>query len=439
MRYYDFINNTISHENDIDWNYYRNHINTADILQGNKSSDFIKQYFENGEKSFPFLLNPKTANRFITNYFIAGRKESALSFCFEEQYQLPDDRSVHTISGFFLGLLIENCINNTTTLSLNSANHFPFAYLWFLTFLYHDYGYCVTERENCLIQFPQHAPIPNANHGRPTRACPGDYRALTQIKRTLGIDMSPFSAFSRQNSTPSLEHALLIELTQRSNTISCHSKLHFSNGTTIKDHQYSTNIITRYMNYCINERKRVDHGIVGGYLFYDRMIKNYMLAYVSSLEEGYRELDLSDFCYQDRHFCREQLTIFSYISDCILSHNIFKQSPDTRDSYVKYQLDALFEENFKTVTFEANPLLYILAVSDTMEPIKTYQQNNNLSAQEIAEAIDIEYIPGTRSISFSSNSNIVDINLLYRKGKGLMDWTSAQCSDLTNGSFTLMI
>lgn len=103
----------------------------------------------------------------------------------------------------------------------------------------------------------------------------------------------------------------------------------------------------------------------------------------------------------------------------------------------------MLEENFKKISYESNPLLYILGVSDTIEPIKVYQKHNkSLSAQVIADAIDainIEYILGTRSLSFSSVSKIIDISLLYQNAKGLMDWTSAECSELTNGSFTLRI
>lgn len=447
MRYCDFINQTISRENGIDWNYYRNDIATTDIFCSEVSSKFIKQYFENGEKALPLLLNPETADRFITNYFTAGRKESVLSYRFEEQYQLPAERAIHTVSGFFLGLLIENCINSFTPLSLISANHFPFAYLWFLTYLYHDYGYSVTEKEDCPIQYPQRAPIPCQSYTHYKYCHPGEYQALKEIKRELGINLSPFSqlgAFtfflSGRNNTPDLEHALLTELTQRNNTVSGYPKLRFSNGSKIAEHQYPSRIITRYMNYCINERKRVDHGIVGGLLFYDRMIKNYMLAYISSLNEENVAKNLSDFYYRNRHFCSEQLTIFSYISDCILSHNIFKQSAETRDLYEKYKLFDLLEENFKKISYESNPLLYILGVADTIEPIKVYQKHNkSLSAQVIANAINIEYIPGTRSLSFSSVSKIIDISLLYQKAKGLMDWTSAECSELTNGSFTLRI
>lgn len=446
MKYSDFIVDTISHKNNINWNYYENYIEISDILNGNASNRFIKKYFENGEKTLPFLLEPEEADRFISDYFTAGRKESTLSYSYKERNQLPPERAIHTVSGFFLGLLIENCINNNTPLSLISVNHFPFSYLWFLTFLYHDYGYCVAEREGCLIKCPQRANIPCQNNDYSKHCSLQEHQSLREIKRKLGIDLSPFSPFgvfafsSSRRHTPDLKHALLSELTQRNNTISGYPKLRFSNGSIIREHQYSSHIITRYMNYCINERHRVDHGIVGGLLFYDRLIKNYMIAYISSINNENTNLDLSDFHYRNRHFCKEQLTIFSYISDCILSHNIYKQSPKTRDIYEKYLLENLLEENFKTITYESNPLLYILAISDTMDPIKTYQQNSkNLSAQEIAEAINIEYIPGKRSLTFSSSSNIIDINILYQKAKGLTDWTSVKCSQLLDGGFTLKI
>lgn len=126
MTYHDYINNTLSHKNEIDWNYYGNHIQIDNLLNGETSSDFIKQYFENGEKALPLVLNPETADRFITRYFTAARKEFALAYRFDERYQLPPERAIHTVSGFFLGLLIENCIDGTTSLSLQSANFSPF-------------------------------------------------------------------------------------------------------------------------------------------------------------------------------------------------------------------------------------------------------------------------------------------------------------------------
>ena len=178
MTYLDYINNTLSRKNEINWNYYGAQMRTDDILSGKTSINFIKQYFENGGKVLPLVLNPKMANQFVTRYFTAMQKEFELAYRFDEQYQLPPERASHTVSGFFFGLFIENCINGTESLFLQSENHFPFSYLWFLTFLYHDYGYCVTERENCPIQCPNHAPIPKEANFHAYYISIQEYRAL---------------------------------------------------------------------------------------------------------------------------------------------------------------------------------------------------------------------------------------------------------------------
>ncbi len=125
MRYSNFIKRTMANRNGIDWNYYNIKIREEDLLQANNSSDFIQLYFKNGEKELA-LLNPIEANDSIHNYCVAGRKESVLNLDFKEKYSLPDERSVHTVSGFFLGLLIENCLNGGNTLSIESLNEFPF-------------------------------------------------------------------------------------------------------------------------------------------------------------------------------------------------------------------------------------------------------------------------------------------------------------------------
>ena len=73
MTYLDYINNTLSRKNEINWNYYGAQMRTDDILSGKTSINFIKQYFENGGKVLPLVLNPKMANQFVTRYFTAKR------------------------------------------------------------------------------------------------------------------------------------------------------------------------------------------------------------------------------------------------------------------------------------------------------------------------------------------------------------------------------
>jgi len=212
--------------------------------------------------------------------------------------------------------------------------------------------------------------------------------------------------------------------------------LQFNTGTKIYHHQYTSAVVTRYFNYCINERKHPDHGIIGGYLFYDRIIKNYLAAYLSALQESHYPVSLSDFYFHERHFSENQLPVFSYISDCILSHNIWKQSEETRELYEYYNLSAALGETYKILTIRDNPLLYILAIADTLEPIKAYEKIN---PQTVSESINIEYTPGSHELTFSSSNNAVDISELHRRAKGLEGWTSARCTEITGGTFALFL
>lgn len=448
MKYSGFIRDTLSSNNDIRWNYYQSPIDTSRILDGTHASAFIQDYFRTGEKNLPFLLEPAEAEQFINRYFETGRKKLILSFQYDAQHQLPPDRAAHTVSGFFLGLLIEHCLNGTNTLSVRSQRFFPFSYLWFLTFLYHDYGYCIAERRDQPNPFPMQAPLPDLASNNPRRVSRKEYYALSRIKDILGINLSPFSQYPSYtyigrrdlNFPPYSDRDILNKLTARNHRISGSPKLMFNSGTTIANHQFLSSTVTRYLNYCINERGRVDHGIIGGMLFYDRMLKNYLVAYTTLSNEYAHAPNLEDFYYRDRHFCTEQLKIFSYISDCILSHNIWKQPNDKREEYERYGLTQLLGEHFRNISYESNPLLYILVVADTLEPLKIYQQANpNLRAEEIIDAIDIEYAPASRSLTISSNSSKIDISLMHSKADSLAEWTTAICSPLENSHFDITL
>ena len=448
MRYSEFIDNTLSNQNDIRWNYYQHPMNTGHILHENHAGNFLQDYFRTGEKDLPFLLEPVEAEHFINRYFESGRKRLILSFQYDAQHQLPPDRATHTVSGFFLGLLIEHCINGSNTLSVRSTRYFPFSYLWFLTFLYHDYGYCIAERRDLPNPFPTPAPLPDLAGINTRRVSRSEYNALSRIKDILGINLSPFSQYPSYtyigrhdlNTPPYSERDILHELTARNNRISSPPRLTFNTGTAIGGHQYLSATVTRYINYCINERGRVDHGIIGGLLFYDRMLKNYMVAYTTHANKCPHSVNLEDFYYRDRHFCIEQLKIFSYISDCILSHNIYKQPSDKRAEYKRYGLTQLLEENFRYISYENNPLLYILVIADTLEPLKIYHRAiPDLRTEEIIDAIDIQYAPASRSLTFSSSSSKIDISILYRKAESLAEWTTAICSPLENNGFMLTL
>ena len=72
MLYAEIIDQTISGNNDIEWNYYHTPIDTANILHEINSKTFINEYFQGGEKTLPFMVNAETANSFSNRYFGYG-------------------------------------------------------------------------------------------------------------------------------------------------------------------------------------------------------------------------------------------------------------------------------------------------------------------------------------------------------------------------------
>lgn len=451
LRYSDFINETMLDKTGINWNYYGVPIATKNVITATESLKFIHQYFEVGEKGLPLVLDPMEASFFIHTCFRAGCKENVLSWTpnFKKNTALPDDRAIHTVSGFFLGLLIENCLNGDRFLALERPLWLPFSYLWFLTFLYHDYGYCVTEKENAPIQAPSHAPIPSVMCPRRiSGAQRSEYVELCRVKRRLGINLSLFSPCWRLersiyrpniNKPVSKKQEWLCDLTRLSfNMFKCPG-LRFNSGAEIHKHRYTSTTTIRYFNYCINTFGKIDHGIIGGFLFYDRMVKNYISAYAAQNEDfPYfdEQSSLSDFYYHKRHFSVEQLPVFLYIAGCIAAHNIWRQEDERRAEYEDHLLNVLFTENYKSITFEENPLLYILVIADTLEPTKLYK---GVPVKQVSNAICVEYTPGSHKISFSTNSKNVPIEPLYKSAKGLESWTSVKCSLLNGNGFNVFI
>ena len=95
MLFSDFIKDSLLGKNNIAWNYYHHaNINTDNILHADTSAEFIRKYFENGEKELPLLLNPEYAAAFLKDYFLAARKEQVLFFEFDRQYALPPERAI---------------------------------------------------------------------------------------------------------------------------------------------------------------------------------------------------------------------------------------------------------------------------------------------------------------------------------------------------------
>ena len=130
MNFFNFMRNTFVTNKPV-WNYYAAEIHANPITLPEQSAQFIREYFSQGQKGdIVYELDP---------YHDVNIHGIPLS--------LSEYRAIHTVSAFFLGIFLEDCLTQGqcgVDLSVH-GDFFPFSYLWFLTCLYHDYGYIVEE------------------------------------------------------------------------------------------------------------------------------------------------------------------------------------------------------------------------------------------------------------------------------------------------------
>lgn len=312
---------------------------------------------------------------FIGETFISGHKHKLT----DQNAQAPnisDARAAHSISAYFMGfILAEGLLRNMNNFCEIEDNEFPFSYAWYLTSLYHDYGYCFerdTELANRICEQIAENEKTHVN----------DYYSgvLYRLRKDQKISIQhspwsvnrPYSIFSRPRySNNNTKSKIEKYITENYRKLLC-------NGYHVRMPMRSSKVVDNYLNYRLmgnNDHRRIDHGISGGMIFYDRIIKNYINEYEHEKHHD-PNLGLEEF-FQDGHarrlrFNLKQLIVFMYVADCIINHNIWKASKESEKIYKQYNLHSLVGDKFEKVNFHKNPLLFILVMSDTLEPYKNF-------------------------------------------------------------------
>ncbi|NPV90909.1 MAG: hypothetical protein HPY50_09065 [Firmicutes bacterium] len=315
--------------------------------------------------------------------------------------QLSDARAAHSISAFFLGALIaKNLFNGAFTHLFTDSKRessYDFSYIWTLTCLYHDCGYTF-ENNNTLAQGLASdvcSALINANFERLVSKAPcwlgmAKFRAAIRLQQSIWKSKRRFS-YSRQR----VEQSSAIQLCgEESRAIFAIEEYYrkapkrlfmINSDRPICFPIRKSNEISRYFAYRLlpfaeleEKSSCIDHGIAGGCLFFDRIIRNYAKAYVKAFRDN-PNTDISDFENPNDydmhvHFTFDQLPVFAYIADCIINHNIWSAKVDTSYSevYRKMGMSKLIGQEYEKINFFRNPLLFILAVSDSIEPYKVF-------------------------------------------------------------------
>ncbi|MDP3148115.1 MAG: hypothetical protein Q8N83_03195 [Ignavibacteria bacterium] len=233
---------------------------------------------------------------------------------------IKPDRNLHIVTDYFLGILlyenntgiriyIDHQIKNFTSADNNSADN-SFKYFWFLICFYHDVGYYFEK----------------------------NIKSIGSLN-TLEDDLKIGNKFPTLLGVPKLYN----------------------------------NVHGNYLKYRIEVCKVYDHGIVGGMLIYDRLIKIY--------NDKKNMIGQNSFTFKNLIWSESMLKYFQLIASVILTHNIWfkNEKVDPVDEiilYKKYKLDKLIiSDSKRIITLKRFPLLFLLSLVDSIEPTKCYGVN----------------------------------------------------------------
>ena len=199
------------------------------------------------------------ARSFIERYFEAGKKLGV----FIMLYTGMDNRWRHTLSVFLLGIALSDLLG--IDISEEDEHHNKrHLYHWFLTCLYHDYGYTIENNQ---------------------RTYPPRELSIHRLFRMLGGT-----------------HYLSLRPDES---------------------EFSNSVRWRYYDYCRNSRGFINHGIIGGLMLYDQLVSHLLLE----LKNHGKVNEYTDVA-SGLHYSLTQKNDFALCADAIIAHNIwFDVSP----------------------------------------------------------------------------------------------------------------
>lgn len=303
--------------------------------------------------------------RFIKDFFKYGEKEKVFSFDFYDEYK-EKGKHIHTASLFFMGMYLKSMFDPLVQRKLseliNISDWYKYEYTWFLTCLYHDAASCIEE-----IRMPL-----NTSNSQ---------KQLDFYLGNFNIIYTPY------NYVPKKYGVCLT--------------------------RFSEQLIKNYFFYRAISGN-CEHGIIGGYLLFDRFVKNF---YKHTKNHNFDEEPY--FGKGGLNWRREHLDHAAYISDAIICHNIWLSN--NKKLYEAYGLSPLIEEDKNKLSFVDYPLQFVLCLLDTIEPTKRFEE---LPPKVVLESIGIEIIASTSIKIYWKPELQEEKNFLrWRDGiDGLKDW-----------------
>lgn len=298
---------------------------------------------------------------FIKKHFDGGNKLEAMELPFKYEWE-QNGKHQHTVALYLMGLVLEKAFNNSLHRNLskiiadidscinctgydkkwkdNSKGWYDYRYTWFLTCLYHDTASCIESSEECYCLIEQKKQI--------------DF-----FLESNDVQYTPYTY------TPAKPNVSLT--------------------------RFSEELIKNYFSYRM-DNGCLDHGIVAGYLLFDKLHKNFNKK---TCGHDWKTTPVKEYTGDDHFDLKYRLTHldhFAHIADAIICHNLWMSYDDATDEkYRKYGLNPLIVKDNpgNVLSLSSHPLQFMLCLLDTIEPIKRFA-SETMSAQEVLENIFIK-------------------------------------------------
>lgn len=362
----------------------------------NEGSDLWNYY--NVSFGNPFGNNQASIN-FIKDFFKAGGKEIAIEMDWMDTE--VKRRSTHSIYVYFLGLLLYRAIGEKLEIKSEYGENYDFSYLWYIVCLAHDYGYEYEVKQISEIKLDSWCRyyLNYLENNIKSANCELKRFGLFRPNRDLfykfmGYDITGYDTCE---TTQMLMMNGGNQYTRKQ--LMLNEEIEYTNGLKVKSGIYTKEIKNRYFQYRLYHFNCIDHGIIGADKLYNGLVKNYC----SKFKQCQEPVDFNNFVFNNLHFCVEQFKIFRYISDCIASHNIWYASDrSSKMFYVNFGLNSLLYKKNRKISYEKNPLFFLLCLADSLEPVK---RGNESDAQQILEQIKVDYCHISKIVKITIRSN----------------------------------
>lgn len=185
---------------------------------------------------------------------------------------------------------------------------------------------------------------------------------------------------------------------------------------------YLPTLIPKYFLYRRFSSKKIDHGIFAGMYLFDRLVKIRLanefkkgpLSWHVSLEEKYALAALAIAC-----------------------HNIWttKKGSAYESEYVKFELKDLIIPEFKQISLNNFPLLFLFGIVDTIDPIKVYSRIGHLP-EEILSSLEVNFTQNSFTIKNTANSKL-DFEILQKASNNFIGWLTVTIDIATKNEMTI--